>query len=123
MTCGEHMRRDFHRCVPHQRLQDALEIMGDDGSDWAAVVASHEDMQWLGWITARAAAVFLGVYDRRPSEVMCRELIEAAPVVLAPEEDWSLAAARFAASGEDRLPVLAGGRMVGVAERDQSNKA
>ena len=108
------MQTQFARCVPHQSLTDALEIMGDEDVGWVPVVAARDDSRFLGWITARRAAVHLGVFDKRPSEVMCRELIEPPEAVLAPEEDWSAACATAARYGRRRLPVVQEGRLVGV---------
>lgn len=102
------------RCVPHERLLDALEIMGEENMDWVAVVEGHDNPQFLGWVTARAALVFLGVYDRRPSEVMCRELTDAPPATLAPGEELEAARQRVAAAGVRRLPVVEAGKLVGI---------
>ncbi|MGH9416923.1 MAG: CBS domain-containing protein [Terriglobales bacterium] len=114
MTCRDQMVTRFRRCVPHQRLLDALEILGEDGADWVAVVAGHDDPSFVGWITAQAAAVFLAAFDKRPSEVMCRELVSAPPEVLAPEQDLERALAAITASGYRRLPVVEGGRLIGI---------
>lgn len=108
------MTTRVRRCVPHERLLDALEIMGEENVDWVAVVESHDNPQFLGWITARAAVVLLGVYDRRPSEVMCRELIDAPPAVLAPDDELESARQRVQTAGAQWLPVVQAGKLVGM---------
>lgn len=107
------MQTDVPRCVPHERLLDALEIMGDRNITWVPVVEALDDPRFLGWITALRAAVFLGVFDRRPSEAYCRELIEAPPAVLAPEQDLEQAHATIARWRLRRLPVIEDGKLVG----------
>ncbi len=114
MTCADQMQIGLRRCVPHQRLGDALEIMGEENVDWVAVVESHESSSFLGWITAQRAAVFLAVFDRRPSEAMCRELITKPPAVLASSEDVEEARRTVARCGVHRLPVVDDGLLVGA---------
>lgn len=114
MTCGERMRTGLRPCVPHQRLGDALEIMGEENIDWVPVVESHENPRFLGWITAQRSAVFLAVFDRRPSEAMCREVITAPPAVLSPSDDAGEALRTVARSRVRSLPVLDGGVFVGA---------
>jgi CBS domain-containing protein len=113
MTCSQRMITHFHCCVPHQRLQDALEIMGEEDTNWVAIVAQHDQPEWLGWVTSHDAAVFLGAFDKRPSEVMCREVLSAPPVTLDPEMELSVAYERLRAAGLRRLPVVSAGRLVG----------
>ncbi len=117
MTCADAMRRQFRKCVPQERLLDALEIMEADASDWAAVVESHENPRWLGWITLRDAALFLGAFDRRPSEVMCEELISAAPMLLAPADSLDSARSALDQLRLDRLPVVDNGLLAGILAR------
>lgn len=119
MTCRSKMKAYVHRCVPHERLTNALEIMGEQKVDWVAVVAAHDDPSFLGWVTAQGAAVFLGTYDRRPSEVMCRELVTSPPRTLAPEQDWEEARAAIAASGYRQLPVVEEGELIGIVGLDE----
>lgn len=114
MTCADTMQIGLRRCVPHQRLGDALEIMGEENVDWVAVVESHDNPSFLGWITAQRAAVFLAVFDRRPSETMCRELIASPPAVLAPGDEAVAARATLAQHHVCRLPVVDQGLLVGA---------
>lgn len=107
------MQTSFHCCVPHQRLQDALEIMGEEGTNWVAIVTRHDEPEWLGWVTSHDSAVFLGAFNKRPSEVMCREVLSAPPATLDPEMDLNAAYERLRSAGVRRLPVLAAGRLVG----------
>lgn len=113
MTCAERMEKHVPACVPHQRLQDALEIMGEDDMGWVAIIESHDDRSFLGWITAQEAAVFLGAFDRRPSEIMCRELITAPPAVLNPATSLEEAYATLRRLGRKSLPVVDAGQLVG----------
>lgn len=114
MTCAEKMQTGLRRCVPHQRLGDALEIMGEENVDWVPVVESHDDPCFLGWITAQRAAVFLAVFDRRPSEAMCRELIATPPAILSPSEDAGEALRTVARCRVRSLPVVDHGLLVGA---------
>lgn len=113
MQTRDRMQKDVPRCVPHQRLLDALEIMGDRNITWVPVVEGLDDPRFLGWITALRAAVFLGVFDRRPSEAFCRELIEEPPAVLDPDQGLEGARAVIAHWQLRRLPVVQSGRLLG----------
>ncbi|MGH9518727.1 MAG: CBS domain-containing protein, partial [Terriglobales bacterium] len=90
-----------------------LEIMGDRNVTWVPVVEALDDPRFLGWITALRAAVFLGVFDRRPSEAYCRELIEEPPALLTPDLDLDQARAIIAHWRLRRLPVVENGKLVG----------
>ncbi|MGH9485345.1 MAG: CBS domain-containing protein [Terriglobales bacterium] len=108
------MQSEPHCCVPHQRLLDALEIMGEERMDWVAVVATGASRQWLGWVTAYDAAVFLGSFDKRPSQVMCREVMTSPPALLAPDMDVEQAYTAIRAACVQRLPVIQNGTFTGV---------
>lgn len=108
------MQTGVRSCVPHQRLLDALEVMGEEEMDWVGVVETLAGAEWLGWITSFDAAVFLGSFDRRPSEVMCRELIAQPPVVLAAEGDLGEGYDLIRRACRQRLPVLERGRLAGI---------
>lgn len=114
MTVAEQMDARFRCVVPHQRLLDALEVMGEEGVDWVPVVETLAGREWLGWISSHDAAVWLGSFDKRPSEVMCRELIAAPSAVLEPGLALEAAYGRIQAAGRRRLPVVQSGRLVGV---------
>lgn len=108
------MDASFRCVVPHQRLLDALEIMGEEGVDWIPVVETLAGREWLGWITSHDAAVWLGSFDKRPSEVMCRELIAAPPALLQPDLALEAAYGRIKAAHRRRLPVVQTGRLLGI---------
>lgn len=114
MTCREAMERQFDFCLGHERLLDAVEVMSATGDDRVPVVTEKTTMQFEGIITARAALVRLGLADRRPSEVMCREVAAPALAPLRPEQDLSEAGAAFRQHAVSWLPVVAEGRLVGV---------
>ncbi|MGH9468288.1 MAG: CBS domain-containing protein [Terriglobales bacterium] len=113
----DRMQTALRCCVPHQRLLDALEIMGEEDWNWVPVVETHAGAEWLGWITSHDAAVFLGSYDKRPSEVMCRELLAAPPDLLAPDMDLDDAYRRLDHTVLLQLPVVADGKLVGILSR------
>lgn len=112
--CSDLMQAPGEVCVPHERLLDALEIMGVYDVGWVPVVESRNDLRLLGIVTARGAARFLGIYDRRPSEAMCREVMGAVEMSVAPGDDMELARQLMQASRFHRLPVIGDGRLVGI---------
>lgn len=114
MIVADRMQPEPHCCVPHQRLLDALEIMGEEDMNWVGVVATTAGREWLGWITSHDAAVFLGSFDKRPSEVMCREVMTNPPTVLTATMDLDQACATIRHHCLHRLPVLEDGKFVGV---------
>lgn len=108
------METQFDVCVAHERLLDALAIMSATDDDRVPVVASRDTMILSGLITAKAAAVHLGLTDRRPSEVMCREVMSPAPALVRPGDDLSRASELLHRFGLKRLPVVDGQRLVGL---------
>lgn len=112
--CGDLMQSPGEVCVPHERLLDALEIMGIYDVGWVPVVESREDLRLLGIVTARGAARLLGIYDRRPSEAMCREVMSAVEVSVSPEDEIELARGLMQSTRFHRLPVVGDGRLVGI---------
>ncbi len=82
--------------------------------DWVPVVETLAGREWLGWITVHDAAVFLGSFDKRPSEVMCREVIAAPGALLEPDLALEAAYGRIRKAGMRRLPVVQDGRLVGI---------
>lgn len=123
MTCGEAMERNFDVCVAHERLLDALEIMSATQQDSVPVVASRESMLFEGFISAAAAALHLGLTDRRPSEVMCREVVAPAAAQVGPEEDANHAAELMKARHLQLVPVVAAGKLVGLLPASRLGRA
>ncbi len=114
MTCREAMRTHFDFCVGEERLNDALEIMSATGGNVVAVVETREGMRLLGTITARQAAVRLGLADLRPSDVMCRELADPRCAKAAPEDDAAAARETLRRSCASAIPVVENGKLVGL---------
>lgn len=114
MTCREAMRTHFDFCVGEERLNDALEIMSATGGNIVAVVETREGMRLMGTITARQAAVRLGLADLRPSDVMCRELADPRCPTAAPENDAAAAREALRRSCASALPVVESGKLVGL---------
>ncbi len=114
MTCREAMRTTFDFCVGEERLNDALEIMSATGGNVVAVVESREGMRLLGTITARQAAVRLGLADLRPSDVMCRELADPRCPKAALEDDATAARETLRRSCASAIPVVENGKLVGL---------
>jgi len=114
MKCRDLMQSHVEVCVPHERLLDALEIMGAYDVGWVPVVDSRENRRLMGLVTARGAAGFLGVFDRRPSEAMCREVMSPTEIVVTPEDDIETARARMRPSRFHRLPVVDGEKLAGI---------
>ncbi|MGH9534088.1 MAG: CBS domain-containing protein [Terriglobales bacterium] len=114
MTCREAMRTDFDFCVAEERLNDALEIMSATGGNLVPVVETREEMRYLGVITAREAAIRLGLRDLRPSEVMCRELADVRAGCAAPGDDATRSRESLGRQGASSLPVVEEGKLIGV---------
>lgn len=112
--CRDLMQPPGEVCVPHERLLDALEIMGIHDIGWVPVVEARDDLRLLGIVTARGAARFLGIYDRRPSEAMCREVMGPVELSMAPDDDIETARHRMQSSRFHRLPVIDGDRLAGI---------
>lgn len=115
--CRDLMQAPGEVCVPHERLLDALEIMGIHDIGWVPVVSSRDDLRLMGLVTARGAARFLGIYDRRPSEAMCREVMSPVEMSVSPDEDVESAYQRMQSSRFQRIPVVEGDRLVGIIRR------
>lgn len=118
MTCREAMQTEFDFCLGEERLSDALEIMSATGGDLVPVVESRDGMRWMGMVGAREAAVRLGLSDQRPSEVLCRELAAPPPAQAAPGEDATVARERMRRAGMSSLPVIDGGKLVGMLAKN-----
>ena len=114
MTCREAMRTHFDFCVGEERLNDALEIMSATGGNVVAVVETREGMHLMGTITARQAAVRLGLADLRPSDVMCRELADPRCAKAAPDDDAAAALAALRRTCASAIPVVENGKLVGL---------
>lgn len=114
MTCREAMRTDFDYCVGEERLNDALEIMSATGGNIVPVVETRDGMRLTGVITARQAAVRLGLADLRPSEVMCRELADPRCAKVAPGDDAATAREAVGRTCASAVPVVENGKLVGL---------
>lgn len=117
MKCRDLMQSEVEFCVPHERLLDALEIMGIHDVGWVPVVESMEHRRLMGIVTARSAAGFLGIFDRRPSEAMCREVMSPANLTASADDDIEDARRRMEQAQVHRLPVLEGDRLAGILSR------
>lgn len=120
--CRDLMQAPGEVCVPHERLLDALEIMGVYDVGWVPVVESRDDLRLMGIVTARGAARFLGIYDRRPSEAMCREVMSPVEMAMSPDDDIALARASMMTSRYQRLPVVEDGRLAGIIRLHEIEK-
>lgn len=114
MKCRDLMQTHIEVCVPHERLLDALEIMGVYDVGWVPVVDSRENHRLLGLVTARGAARFLGIFDRRPSEAMCHEVMTPVELFVTPDDEAETARLRMQSSRFHRLPVLEDGQLAGI---------
>ena len=87
MKAKELMHRDPEFCVPDERLLDAIKIMEASDVGSVPVVDSRDSMHPVGVITDRDAALNLGRNDRRPSEVMCRDVMSSPAIAVSADDD------------------------------------
>ncbi len=114
MKCSELMNPSPEFCVPEERLMDALEIMRAHDVGSVPVVDNRDDQSPVGVITDRDAALFLGLEDRRPSEVFCREVMTSPPVTVSADDDIDEARDRMREFQLRRILVEKQGRLIGV---------
>ncbi len=113
MKCSELMHSPT-TCLPHERLMDALAIMGAQDVGAVPVVEDREGLRPLGIVTDRDAALLLGRIDRRASEITCREAMTTPAVTCEADDDIKDAVELMRRHQLRRMLVTENGRLVGI---------
>lgn len=114
MHCMQLMQADPDVVIPEDRLSDALNLLRNRDVGSVPVVDSRETRVPLGIITDRDAALYLAQHDRRPSEVLCREVMSSPVVLVAPEDDIKIAEEKMRRQQLRRILVVRRNRLVGI---------
>ncbi|MGH9542619.1 MAG: CBS domain-containing protein [Terriglobales bacterium] len=114
MDCKQLMQADPDVVIPEDRLSDALALLRSRDVGSLPVVDSRETRVPLGMITDRDAALYLAQHDRRPSEVLCREVMSSPVVFVAPTDDIKVAEEKMRHYQLRRMLVVQAGRLIGI---------
>lgn len=111
MRVRDVMNDDVSACAPGDSLNRAVQIMWERDCGFVPVV---EGGRLVGVLTDRDAC--MGAYTRGAplTDIRVRDVMTAATHTTSPEEDLGAAQERMGRHKVRRLPVVDGGRLVGV---------
>jgi CBS domain-containing protein len=114
MQVRELMTSDPEACVPGDSCTAAGALMERRRCGYVPVVDSQSGRRVVGVVTDRDLALHVVRVDRPPSQVTVQECMTPQPRTIGPEAELEEAAALMELLAVHRLPVVEGGRLVGV---------
>jgi len=114
MNARELMTADPEACVPSDTLDVAGEIMRRRRCGFLPVVDSQDTKRVVGVVTDRDIALYLTRTSTPANRVSVELCMSKDPKVIGPEAELTEAAQAMEEFAVHRLPVVEGGKLVGV---------
>ncbi len=113
MKCAELMSPP-EACQPQDSLRQLLTALQRDNIGSIPIVDDFQSWRPMGVVTDRDAALFLGRFDRRPSEVTCREVMTTPAINCEETDDIKDAVELMRQHKLRRILVTNQGRLTGI---------
>jgi CBS domain-containing protein len=105
------MTRDVRACEPNATVVEAAKVMAQEDVGPVPIV---EDGRLVGIVTDRDIVVRVVAEGRDPNATTVKEIASTHLVTVSPDDDLDQALNRLAENQVRRLPVVEGGRLVGI---------
>jgi CBS domain-containing protein len=105
------MTRDVRACEPNATVVEAAKVMAQEDVGPVPIV---EDGRLVGIVTDRDIVVRVVAEGRDPNATTVKEIASTNLVTVSPDDDLDQALNRLAENQVRRLPVVEGGRLVGI---------
>lgn len=112
--CREIMTPHPANCRPEETAMEVARLMRGRNIGSVPVVENRETMALIGIITDRDLAIKVIAGGRNPETTTARDVMTPNPISCAPEDDVRKALETMARYQVRRLPVVEGGRLIGI---------